>query len=67
MLLSFFTLTAISKEWLVMTHGTGEVMFMIGAIWILNRYVGKMVSDLLQKQREVRNESPVNVIALETV
>lgn len=50
-----------------MTHGTGEVMFMIGAIWILNRYVGKMVSDLLQKQREVRNESPVNVIALETV
>jgi len=51
-LLSFFALTAISKEWLIMTHGAGELMFMVGAIWVVHRYFGKQIGDMLQKVRE---------------
>ena len=54
MLLSFFALTAISKEWLIMTHGAGELIFMIGAIWTVNHYFGKQIGDMIQKHREVR-------------
>ena len=54
MLFSFFTLTALSKEWLVMSHGTGELIFMTAAIWTVNHYFGKQIGDMIQKHREVR-------------
>ena len=38
-----------------MTHGAGELIFMIGAIWTVNHYFGKQIGDMIQKHREVRS------------